>query len=1413
MINFTLKRLTKALGLAGLTFSGLFLNAQTANRWDWTLAGPVYNAGRIRNMVVDKTNSAKLYVGSTTSGIFISVDNGANWRPVNDLDVVKNISYLAQANDGTLYAGTGEGFLRAGQKAKAQAGTGLYKLSTNNVGGTLVSVASHTEVGTVINRVACGPNGQIAVAGNMGVLVSLNGSPFTQVTLPGAPTGTAVTGQDVKFDANGILYCSIGTEAGVSTSLTASKVYKSTDASLTVFSNITPTSNVLSNNFYGRIELAIAPSNNNVIYASCANKYVNGVSYSSTLNGLFVSYDAGATWGLVLQGSAQLDPLSNGALTASGDYSHVLMVSASDPNIIFVGGYSLYIFQRTGGTDSNPIGFWVQPSQQFLPTFQNYIHSNIHDIKFVSGSPNKFYFVTDAGIYRSTDLASTTQTLPPSFQPFYKNLVTGQYNSVSIERYPFSNYDELITDMNANNGKKTEAYSGFIGGTGGNGVTYFSGRYSKVDTTVIVNEEVNYLTGDVYATEYSKVSYNSAIMSLGNGRLYRSTDMRKSAPTPVNINSYSGALARIAPTAVTFENPAYNLTGTPFKFWENYGQVAVAPDSISFYNDTSRAIASFNTVQELTTTATFSFGTVRPNKFAMIDSIAIRTGTVLLPTAQPSLAFPFTGGQLITLKMDNGYVMSPSVTVLTGTAISSTGPISPSVAPSVTLNTPNLNDIISVTFNAPPFASRTQTSATINYALYYKVFATIYYKYKAGDTLFVTDNNITARTETYPIIVPANKRVNWNYGAWPSYTIAANTSPSLTAIANASYAVNPAPTTFTNLAGPVFTVNPSSTSTTYTIDNLGTFTMSVKEVTYQVKGDPMAYTLTATTGTGTGNYTLLPGPITQTSNVFVVAPTGTATADYTITAPGGAQTFSSVPGSTFSIAPAVAVTQTNNIFTVVANTLTTFTITQTNTLSSQDTYSTLSTDYVLNPGNLTQSDPVFTVNVSSYNSYTVQSIPSNTLAGTGSSQVYSPRATRTITFSAVPFAKNNARLKAPLKVSSRLAFFYRNNPMTGSGGPEAVMISKNPLSLNDPLAAIRLSQSGCLTDDANGNPSTNTISIPGKPTLLEWSKSGTELYYATSDNKLYRVSHIYDIMDYSTSTGSFGGKFSTDVFVYGSNGVSAPAPANVNYNSPFRTTLVGQFEKPITSITVSSDNKKLLVTLNNPTATSTGTSGSVMYSNVADVRTTINPVTGWSRKDNGLSGRTINCSIQTTGKDTFLVGTDIGVFVTGDINAGNWVDINTLASSSGVNNKLPRVEVFDIKQQTMQPNECYNSGQIYVATNGRGVWSNNAFANYTYVGMDEYGSNSAQQGNNLQLFPNPTNGKVNVVFNSTKEEQVTLQVMDISGRLIQSEEIGTVQTGDVTYSYDTQNLTSGVYIVNLSSSSGVKRVSKLIVSK
>ena len=66
-----IQKFTKIIGLVALTSMSTLLDAQTK----WSPAGPVYTAGRARNMLVDNTDASgnTLFVGSTTSGVFKGV--------------------------------------------------------------------------------------------------------------------------------------------------------------------------------------------------------------------------------------------------------------------------------------------------------------------------------------------------------------------------------------------------------------------------------------------------------------------------------------------------------------------------------------------------------------------------------------------------------------------------------------------------------------------------------------------------------------------------------------------------------------------------------------------------------------------------------------------------------------------------------------------------------------------------------------------------------------------------------------------------------------------------------------------------------------------------------------------------------------------------------------------------------------------------------------------------------------------------------------------------------------------------------------------------------------------------------------------------------------------------------------------
>lgn len=1163
MIKFLSKKLIKSLSLIAFTGLTVTMNAQTLN---WSPAGPIYTAGRVRNMIVDKLDASgnTLYVGSTTSGIFKSTDGGQNWAPLNDQATVRNISYMAQALDGTIYVGTGEGFLRASQAAKAQPGTGLYKL----VGSSLTLVSSSVNTGTVINRIACDPTNaaNLAIATNSGVLVSTDSGTTFALSNTGtfSVTPDIYVGQDVKFSANGTLYFSMGpvkTGPGA-VYASSSTVWKSNGSLTSLFTDITPTTSAIPVTNFGRIELATAPNNANVIYASCSNKFVT--RSSATLLGLFVSYDAAATnptWGTVLVGSSQLDPLSNGGTLASGDYAHTILVNPSNSDQIFVGGYLFYTFTRTGGSNSSPVGSWLQAGSPYAINSQFYLHENIHDIKIVG---SKFYFITDAGIYRSIDITTANQNIPPSFQPFYKGLITGQFNSVSIDRYPGAS-----ASPTAAAGTVLNPYQAYIGGTGGNGLTYFNGNYP------LVTKELSYQSGDIFNAEYSKILAKAAYFSSSSGSLFRTGDVTTGTDALVDyvVNTKKQDVQ-------SFTNSTYSLSGTSFKLWENYG-ASTPPDSLIFYNDTAVTVS---TIPILTSSTQFTFNIGRPQPTALIDSVIIRTSTVVI-AATPSVisinGYAALNTKTISIRLSPTYTAPATGTISAPiSSIAGTFQGAPSTF-SVILNSNNNLDQILIGTTAPFFTAQptSPNTGTANVINYIRVIATVYYKYPVGAEIKVIDNNISTLTNTLYTTIP--------------------------------------PAAASNTAG----------------------------------------------------------------------------------------------------------------------------------MMSWNTYNTVGTATVKNPV-----------------------------------------------------------LKLATKYSARLAVPYASG--IGSGNyVHSIKVSNAPLDLNAPLSFVTISQTKCLTDDASGVATSNTINIVGKPTVLEWGKSGTYLYYATESgtvNSLYRVSHINTLVD-STAKG-YNGKQHTNVFTYSNTPGMAPFTASVlgnpNPRSPYRTTLLGTFPNKITSISVGSNDSTMVVTFDDPSP-----SGTLVMANTNNIRKSDFTNIGFVNKTPAImSTLKTYCSLMEKAdpKKTF-VGTDNGLFYTSDITMASptWSNVN--------NNQLPNVQIFDLEQQTMEPWNCYNSGQIFVATNGRGIWTNNSFYVPTVVSVKEI--QPATFENNLSLFPNPANGNVNVIFNGVSGESATITLFDVNGRIVKTESLGKLNAGEVSYTFDTTELSSGMYIVNVTGNSGVKRVAKLIVTK
>jgi hypothetical protein len=139
--------------------------------------------------------------------------------------------------------------------------------------------------------------------------------------------------------------------------------------------------------------------------------------------------------------------------------------------------------------------------------------------------------------------------------------------------------------------------------------------------------------------------------------------------------------------------------------------------------------------------------------------------------------------------------------------------------------------------------------------------------------------------------------------------------------------------------------------------------------------------------------------------------------------------------------------------------------------------------------------------------------------------------------------------------------------------------------------------------------------------------------------------------------------------------------------------------------------------------------------------------------------------------------------------------------------------VYQLKQQILPHWLCYNSGYIYAATHGRGIWATSKFATPYVVSVNEI-QNSGSNADNLFIYPNPANDFTKVQFNlPVGNHNVNMTIMDITGKIITSQNTRINSTGNnLEMEINTQNLNAGIYIIQIRTNDFVK-TGKLIIAK
>lgn len=83
----------------------------------------------------------------------------------------------------------------------------------------------------------------------------------------------------------------------------------------------------------------------------------------------------------------------------------------------------------------------------------------------------------------------------------------------------------------------------------------------------------------------------------------------------------------------------------------------------------------------------------------------------------------------------------------------------------------------------------------------------------------------------------------------------------------------------------------------------------------------------------------------------------------------------------------------------------------------------------------------------------------------------------------------------------------------------------------------------------------------------------------------------------------------------------------------------------------------------------------------------------------------------------------------------------------------------------------------------------------------------------VKLFPNPTKSNLNISFQAQKSTILSLQILNINGSIVQELPYTFVPSGKFRETFNTSNLSSGIYFLKIADNQGRSNTSKFIVSE
>jgi photosystem II stability/assembly factor-like uncharacterized protein len=305
----------------------------------WRSVGP-YTGGRVTTVagIADKPNV--FYLGTAGGGVWETDDYGSNWKSISDKDFKNsNIGAMAVApsNSKVIYVGTGD----SAPRNTVLTGEGMYRSSDGGKSWSFIGLGDTH----LISWILVDPhNPDVVYVAALGHLFASNPERGVFKTTDGGKTwkkvlyvndGTGAINMAMDPSNSNVLYASMWQMSRkhwtFSSGGPGSGIYKSTDGGAS-WTNISHRPG-LPTGIFGKSGIAVAPSQPNVVYALIQ------ADYKGQAGGLFRSDDGGQSWKLI---NNSMD------ITQRAFYYMTVFVDPKDPNTIYLPNVGVYVSHNAG---------------------------------------------------------------------------------------------------------------------------------------------------------------------------------------------------------------------------------------------------------------------------------------------------------------------------------------------------------------------------------------------------------------------------------------------------------------------------------------------------------------------------------------------------------------------------------------------------------------------------------------------------------------------------------------------------------------------------------------------------------------------------------------------------------------------------------------------------------------------------------------------------------------------------------------------------------------------------------------------------------------------------------------------------------------------------------------------------------